>query len=70
MPIHEPHMVIVNGNAIHPATVSQISRPTDEEITSVVARHYDVSVSEAHGWLADFDENEVIHRLVNSSKVD
>lgn len=63
----DAHMVIVKGEALPAASVSHIERPTDEELIDVIAKHYDVSPSTAHGWLADYDANAVIHRLAQAA---
>ena len=63
----DAHMVVIKGEALPAASVSHIERPTDEELADVIAKHYDVSPSTAHGWLAEYDAAAVIHRLTQAA---
>lgn len=63
----DAHMVVIKGEALPAASVSHIERPTDEELIDVIAKHYDVSPSTAHGWLAEYDAAAVIHRLAQAA---
>lgn len=61
------HLIAVKGESLPPEAVSEVARPSDEEIIDVVAKHYGVSPSTAHGWLADFNATAVIGRLVEAA---
>lgn len=56
------HMVVVNGEALPPASVSQVERPTDEELVDVIAKHYGVDPATATEWLIGFDAFEAIRQ--------
>lgn len=66
-PVDDAHMVVIKGEALPAASVSRVERPTDEELIDVIATHYSVSPSTAHGWLADYDATAVIHRLAQAA---